>query len=374
MTINISSSVLLNCMQLVNRVIAPNNIMPILDNALFKVEDSKLTIIGTNLENTIITTKEIETTGPNFSIALPAKLITETLRSFPEQNIEIEINEENMEVIIKSSTGKYNLIGLKGDGYPENIDLNQEMRHLIIPTNQLFTGVSNTIISTSVDARRPAMTGIFIDMQEDKLIFAATDAHKLTKNTFSNIKTDDPCSFIMPKKTALLIKSILSNNDTKEVDVSFNEMNIIIKTDEFTMISKQIEGKYPNYNAVIPKDNPYELIIDREILNSAIRRLMVYANPATCLIKMSVSNNTIELRAQDIDTSRFGMEKMTCQYNGDDMMIGFRATQVADVLANIDSQNVRIKLGDSSRAAIFIPNEIKEGEDLLHLVMPMLIK
>ena len=374
MTINISSSVLLNCMQLANRVITPNNVMPILENALFKIDGTNLTIMGTNLENTIITKAEVNETGTNLAVALPAKLITETLRSFPEQNIEIDINEENMEVIIKSSTGKYNFIGLKGEGYPENIDLNQEMKHLSIPTNLLYSGVSNTVISTSADARRPTMTGIFVDMQEDKIIFAATDAHKLTKNTYSSVKTAEPCTFIMPKKTALLIKSMMSGNDTTVVDVSFNEMNIVIKTDDFTMISKQIEGKYPNYNAVIPKDNPYELIIDRETLNSAIRRLMVYANPATCLIKMSVSDNTMELRAQDIDTSRSGMETMTCQYNGEEMMIGFRATQVADVLANIDSQNVRIKLGDSSRAAIFMPNEIKEGEDLLHLVMPMLIK
>ncbi|MCQ2344031.1 MAG: DNA polymerase III subunit beta [Paludibacteraceae bacterium] len=374
MTINISSSVLLNSMLLTNRVIVPNNVMPILENVLFKIEGSKLTIMGTNLENTIITDTEINDTGVNLSIALPAKLITETLRSFPEQNIEIEINEENMEVVIKSSTGKYNFVGIKGDGYPENINLNEDMRHLSLPTNLLYTGVSNTVISTSVDARRPTMTGVFVDLQEDKIIFAATDAHKLTKNSYSSIKTDDPCSFIMPKKTALLIKGMMSSNDTKEVDVSFNEKNIIIKTDDFIMISKQIEGKYPNYNAVIPKDNPYELIIDRELLNSAIRRLMVYANPATCLIKMTVNDNSMELKAQDIDTSRSGMETMTCQYNGEEMMIGFRATQVADVLANIDSQNVRIKLGDSSRAAIFMPNEIKEGEDLLHLVMPMLIK
>lgn len=372
MKFQISSSTLLNCLLMADKAVAPNNVITILENILMEIDDTKLTIIGSNLENTIITSTEIESTGAHLSIALP-HIVVETVKNMPKQPIEIEINENNLEVFIKSSTGMFNCIALSGNEYPQPIDINTERDSIQMPANAILTSVSKTINSTATDEIRPTMTGVYFDFTPEMFTCVATDAHKLSRQSFLDIKSEKPRSFILPKKSAILLKGLISPNDTTPAFVIFDEKNIIFQLDSATVICRQIEGKYPNYNGVIPKDNPYELIIDNETLRNALRCVSNYSNQATQLIKFHVRENVLELTAQDVDTSRSGREELACQYNGNEMTIGFRGPQVAEVLASIEHQTVRIQLADSSRPAIFLPFEQKENENLLNLIMPMLI-
>lgn len=373
MKFKVANSTLLSCLQMADKVVTTNNLVPILENFLIRIEDNKLTVTGSNLENSITSSIEIESTGANLTIALSARLIVDTLRTFPDEPIEFTINEDNMEVVIKSSTGEYNFVGLRGDDFPQQIALNDGFKSFKVPANVIVTGIVKTISSTAVEDIRPTMMGIFVNLETDKLTFVATDAHKLTRYSYSGITSEEPKSFILPKKSAVLLKSIISPNDQSEVTVNYDDKNVIFITENFSLICRQIEGKYPNYNSVIPKNNPFEMVVDNESFRNAIKRVMVFANTATYLIKINVEDNVLEMTTQDVDTGRRGREKLSCQYNGDKLSIGFRATQVADILSSIEGENVKVLLADSSRAAIFLPYEQKENEDLLNLVMPMLI-
>jgi len=373
MKFQISSSTLLNCLQMADKAVAPNNVIPILENILMDIDDTKMTIIGSNLDTTIITSTEIESTGAHLSIALP-HIVVETVKNMPKQPIDIEINEKNLEVFIKSSTGMFNCIALSGTEYPQPVDVNQDSANAIqVPANYILTGVSKTINSTATEDIRPTMTGIYFDFTPEMFTCVATDAHKLSRQSFTEIKSAEPRSFILSKKSAVLLKSIVSPSDTTPAFISFDDKNIIFVLDSATVICRQIEGKYPNYNGVIPKDNPFELIIDNETLRNALKCVSNYSNQATQLIKFHVKENMLELTAQDVDSSRSGREELSCQYSGNEMTIGFRGPQVAEVLSSIEHQTVRIQLADSSRPAIFLPFEQKDNEDLLNLIMPMLI-
>ncbi|MCQ2332550.1 MAG: DNA polymerase III subunit beta [Paludibacteraceae bacterium] len=373
MKFTVANSTLLSCLQMAGKVVAPNNLVPILENFLVVIEDNKLTVTGSNLENSITSSIEIESTGSNLTIALPARLIIDTLRTFPDEPIEFNINEDNMEVVIRSSSAEYNFIGLRGNDFPQTIDLDSSCNSFTAPANVLLTGISKTITSTAIDDIRPTMTGINITIDSAQLTFVATDAHKLTRYAYKDIKSDDAKSFILPKKTALLLKNIISPNDSSEISITFDDKNVIFRNSVFSLVCRQVEGKFPNCNSVIPKNNPFEMIIDKESLRNSIRRIMVFANTSTYLIKMHIAGNLLEITTQDVDTGRSGREQISCQYNGDELNIGFRAPQVADILSSIDSENVKIHLADASRAAIFLPFETTENEELLNLVMPMLI-
>jgi len=372
MKFQISSSALLNCLQMADKAVMPNNVITILENILMEIDDTKMTIIGSNLDNTIITSTEIESTGAKISIALP-HIVVETVKNMPKQPIDIEINEQNLEVFIKSSTGMFNCIALRGDDYPQPIDVDSERFSIKVPANTILTGVSKTINSTATEDIRPTMTGVYFDFTPEMFTCVATDAHKLARQSFTEIKSEEPRSFILTKKSALLMKNLISPSDSSMAEILIDEKNIIFKMESATVICRQIEGKYPNYNGVIPKDNPFELIIDSETLRNALRCVSNYANQATQLIKFHVTENKLELTAQDVDTSRSGREELACQYSGNEMTIGFRGPQVADVLASIEHDTIRIELADSSRPAIFLPFEQKENENLLNLIMPMLI-
>lgn len=372
MKFQISSSTLLDCLLMADKAVMPNNVITILENILMEIDDTKLTVIGSNLDNTIITSTEIESTGAKVSIALP-HIVVETVKNMPKQPIEIEINEQNLEVFIKSSTGIFNCIALRGDDYPQPIDVNTERFSIKVPANVILTGVSKTINSTATDDIRPTMTGVYFDFTPEMFTCVATDAHKLARQSFTEIKIEEPKSFILTKKSAILMKSLISPSDNTPAEILIDDKNIIFKMENATVICRQIEGKYPNYNGVIPKDNPFELIIDNETLRNALRCVSNYANQATQLIKFHVRENKLELTAQDVDTSRSGREELACQYSGNEITIGFRGPQVAEVLASIEHETIRMQLADSSRPAIFLPFEQKENENLLNLIMPMLI-
>lgn len=372
MKFTVSSSTLLHRIQVIGKVIAAKNQMAILEYFLLDVKGNNLTITASDLETTISTTITIDNGDGDVTIALPSKLLSESLKEFGDQPLVFDINPENLAVELKTETGRFNFIGQNSEEFPEEPALGEEILTATVKTGTLATGISKTIFATAVDDGRPMMTGIFFKFENESLTFVATDAHKLVRLVNTATTNDMEASFILPKKSASLLKNILGGlND--EAKISFDDKNIVFEMEGYRMVCRQINGKYPNYNSVIPTNNPYEIIIDRQTFANAIKRIIPFANQASQLIKLTIESGSITLLAQDIDFSNAAQEKISCQFEGDPINIGFKATLLADILSDFSSDEVRLQLADPSRAGIILPSENEENEDLLMLLMPMLI-
>lgn len=372
MKFTVSSSLLLNRLQMVGKVVSSKNTMAILDNFLLQVNGNTLTITASDLETTLRTTIEIENNDGDITIALPAKLLMDTLKEFSEQPLTFEINPENLAVVFRTETGNYNFVGQNGNEYPQAPALSEGHHSNIINAAVLSAGVSKTAFAAATEDLRPTMTGIFFRFTPEGITFVATDAHKLVRLINSTVKSEQETSFILPRKAASLLKNLLGN-EKNDVMISFDEKNIVFEMSHYHMICRQIEGKFPNYNGVIPQNNPYEIIIDRLQFINAIKRIAVFANQGTYLIKLGISSGQMQLSAQDIDFSQSAQEKLPCQYEGDPINIGFKAPLLIDILNGITGNEVRVQLADPSRAGIILPLENEENEDMLTLLMPMLI-
>ncbi len=372
MNFTISSSTLLNRLQSIGRVVPTKSSLSILENFLLHVKDNQLSITASDTETTLNTNIELESSNGEILIALQAKLLMDTLKEFPEQPLTFEINPDNYAVEFHTENGNYSFIGQNGDEFPKLPTLEENFLSSTLTTDILLSGVSKTIFATATNDLRPTMAGIYFNFATDGVTFVATDAHKLVRLTNDSIKTAEESSFILPKKPAILLKTILAS-ETGDVKLSYDNRNIIFDMPTYRMICRQIDGKYPKYNNVIPKDNPFKVIADRQILVNAIKRVATFANQGTNLVKFTITSGKINLTAQDIDFSNSAEESIACQYDGDDIQIGFKATLLIDILNAIPSSDIIIELADPSRAGIILPFENEENEDVLMLLMPMII-
>ncbi len=372
MNFTVSCSALLSRLQSVGRVISSKSPMAILDNFLLKVENNVLTVTASDLETTMTATLELESSDGDIVIALPAKLLMETLKEFSEQPLTFEVNTENFAVLFRTETGTYNFIGQNGMEFPKAQELADDAKSITMPAELLAGGVSKTSFATATDDLRPTMTGIFFNFMPDAVTFVATDAHKLVRLKNTSVHSEEEMSFILPKKPATLLKNILGG-EKGDVNVSFDNKNIVFDMPSYRMICRQIEGRYPSYNNVIPQNNPYRLIVDRLVFINALKRVMAFANQGTMLVKLAISAGSIQLSAQDIDFSISAEERIACQYEGDAIHIGFKAPLLIDILNGISSADIIMELADPSRAGIILPFENEQDEDLLMLLMPMLI-
>lgn len=368
----VSSSALLGRLLSVARVINPKSPMPILENFLLSITGTQLTITASDLETTMTTTLEVESSTGDITLAVQAKLLIDTLREFPEQPLQFDVNPDNLAVLIKTESGTFNFIGLNGDEYPKGIVLEEDHHVIDLQSETLFNGISKAAFATADEDLRPTMTGIFFDIKQDELVFVATDAHKLVRLRNLTVKSGADSSFILPKKPAAALKNILPKV-TGDIKISFDTKNIRFDLPDYTLICRQIEGRFPNYSNVIPTNNPFKVIINRLAFMNAVKRVSVFSNQGTGLIKLSLASNQLNLTAQDIDFSTSAQELVPCQYGDDAIEIGFKAPLLIDILNNINSSEVIIQLADSSRAGIILPFENEPGEDLLMLLMPMLI-
>ena len=372
MKFTVSSSLLLSRLQMVGKVISSKNTMAILDNFLLQVNGNTLTITATDLETTLTTTLEIDNQEGDITIALPAKLLMDSLKEFPEQPLCFDINPENLAVVFRTETGNYNFIGQNGNEYPKAPALKEENFKCTMDAAVLGAGVGKTAFAAATDDLRPAMTGIFFRFDNAGVTFVATDAHKLVRLTNKTVQTENEASFILPRKAANMVKNLVAS-EKGEVRISFDDKNIVFEIPSYIMICRQIEGRFPNYNGVIPQNNPYEIILDRHQFISSIKRIIAFANQGTYLVKLSIATGKMTLSAQDIDFSISAQETIPCQFEGESINIGFKAPLLVDILNGISSNEVRLQLADPSRAGIILPLENEENEDLLTLLMPMLI-
>jgi len=370
----VSSTDLLNHLVSVSKVISSKNTMPILDNFLFQLSENEITITASDLESTLITRLELSNIEGEGTIAIPAKLITDTLKEFPEQPLTFQINPETYGIEIFSENGKFNIVGQNGDDYPELPQLKEDSTSTVYINRQaLQKGIEKTIFATADDELRPVMNGIFIEITPDFMSFVASDAHKLVRYRRMDASSEFESSFILPKKPAGLLKNLLPKEEY-DIKLEFDNKNAFFTLSNYKLICRLVEGNYPSYNSVIPANNPNKMIIDRLAFFNTIKRVSVFSSQSSNLIRMNINENKLVVSAQDIDYSISAVERLNCEYEGDEIEIGFKSTFLLEIISNISDSDVRIELSDPTRAGLFLPAEKQdEKENVLMLLMPMMV-
>jgi len=370
----VSSMELLGHLQAISRVISNKNTLPILDNFLFSLEDGLLEITASDLESTLITQIQLENTDGSGSVAVPARILTDTLKEFPDIPLTFEINTENLMIVIQSENGKFSIMGQNGAEFPQMPVIKDDQKQQVeIEQEVLLTGINKSLFATADDELRPVMNGIFMELSPDDLTFVASDAHKLVRYKRTDATAGSASSFILPKKPASLLKNILPKEENK-VMLEFDDRNASFTLTSYKLVCRLVEGNYPSYNSVIPTDNPYKMSIDRLSFYNTLKRVSVFSNQASNLVKLSLTGNQLNISAQDIDFSISANERLSCQYEGEEMEIGFKSTFLIEILANLSSDDVVLEMSDPTRAGILLPAESEnESEDTLMLLMPMMI-
>ncbi|MDD2985262.1 DNA polymerase III subunit beta [Flavobacterium sp.] len=366
----VSSSYLLKQLQVLGSVISSSNSLAILDNFLFQLEQNRLTVSATDLETTMLATLEIDSTSEG-SVAVPAKLLLEILKTFPEQPLTFTV-EENNTIEISSNSGKYALAYAPGDEFPKAVVLDESSTTLV-PAEVLASAISKTIFAAGNDDLRPVMSGVFFQFSTEGLIFVATDAHKLVKYSRTDVKSSQVAEFIMPKKPLNILKGILSMLDS-DVKIEYNDSNAKFSFDNYMLVCRLIDGKYPNYEAVIPKENPNKLLINRTQFLNSVRRVAIFSNKTTHQIRLKIAGTELNISAEDVDYSNKAEERLTCDYQGDDLQIGFNSRFLTEMLNNLQSDEIQLEMSLPNRAGILTPVDgLDEGEIVTMLVMPVML-
>ena len=372
MKFTVSSSALLSLLATTGKVISNKNTLPILDYFLMELNGNELKVTTSDLETTLIGSITVDSVESEGTIAAPGKLMLDSLKEFPELPLTIDVNDKSWEIKINWKSGSLSIPGASAVSYPAVPTLSAEKKELELDVDVLVNGINKTIFATADDELRPVRNGIFINFSPTALTFVGTDAHKLVKYE-SERETDINASFILPKKPANLLKSVLLKEEDA-IKVAFDSKNALFTLKNHTLVCRLIEGNYPNYNAVIPANNPNKVLVDRIELVNGIKRVAVCSNPTTNLIRMDIEENRINLTAQDIDFSVSANETISCSYDGQPITIGFKSTFLVEILSNIETPTVVIELADSTRAGVFKPvYDEKQSNTSLMLLMPMMI-
>ncbi|HDP75509.1 MAG TPA: DNA polymerase III subunit beta [Bacteroidales bacterium] len=370
----VSSTMLLSHLTVVSKVISSKNTLPILDNFLFKLEGNELEITASDLESTLTTKITLDNVMGDGSIAIPFKILIDTLKEFSEQPLTFEIDTGTLAVVIHSENGQFNIVGQPADDFPKLAELSPESKvSAKVAADIMLNGITKTIFATADDEMRPVMNGVFVELTAEGMTFVASDSHKLVRYRRKDVQVEEFSSFIIPKKPANLLKSILVK-ETGLVNVEFDSKNARFTMSGYTLVCRLVEGEYPNYSAVIPVDNPNRMIIDRVDFYNSVRRVSIYSNAASNLVKLGLTSNQCEVSAQDLDFSVSAYERLNCDYQGDEMEIGFKSAFLVEILANLSSTEVVLSMSDPSRAGLIFPHQNENpDEDVLMLLMPMMV-
>lgn len=370
----VSSDLLYRNLSAISGVMGSNSTMPILDNFLVTIEGNQLKLTASDLESTMTSVIELENVDGEGSVAVPAKILLETLKLMPDMPLVFAIDTENNILKFTSANGEYGAPCFPSDEYPVVKPI-QEPQSFDIRSTVLQRAISKTIFATGNDELRPNMMGVYCALSSDGITFVATDAHKLVRYCNSEVKTDDFSSFILPKKPLAHLKNVLANHtDTVHIDYSQSTHHIRFTFGNFELYSSLKEGKYPNYEQVIPKDNPHVLTIGRDEFLKSIRRLGIYSSQSTFQVRLSLGETGLNMTAEDMDFSYKGAENIQCEYNGEPMEIGFNSRFLREMVENLDVETIQMSFSKPSRAALISPTvQHDENEDVLMLIMPMLL-
>ncbi len=369
----VSSLKLLRSLQALSGVLNSSNTLPILDDFLFELQESQLKITASDLETTMTVTIVPEMVDGTGNLAIPARLLLDIMKTFPDIPITFDINNDSLAIELFAGEGKFRLSGHKSDEFPQLPSMDN-VTELKLSSELLVNAFEKTIFATGNDELRPVMSGVLCDMSEDYMTFVATDAHKLVRYRRLDAKIESPASFILPKKPITQLKNLLSGKEDNPVELSFNQTNAFFRFGNIRMVCRLIEGKYPNYEAVIPTHNPNKLTIDRQSLLNSIKRVAIFANQSTHQVRFKITGQELQLSAEDLDYSNEAKERLTCNYEGDDMEIGFNSRFFIEMLNNLDQDEIKLEMSAPNRAGILFPvgNE-NESEDVLMLVMPVML-
>ena len=364
-----SSSGLLKQLQNIAGVINANTVLPILEDFLFEVEAGRLTVVATDLETVMRIQMDIEAREAG-RVCIPAKILMDSLKNLPEQPLTFTI-DKNFGVEITSDNGKYKVMGENPDNFPKE-PTSDDATSFTMPSTALVTAINKTLFAVSNDDLRPAMAGVFFELNKEFIQFVATDAHRLVRYKRTDVSCPRPDSLIVPKKPLNLLKSALPDNDD-ELTISYNPNHLFVKHGTTQMSCRLIDARFPDYKVVIPSDNPYKLVMDKSAFQSALRRVSVFSNKSTNQVALNISGSELQLAAQDVDFSFEGNERMQCQYDGENLTIAFNARFLIEMLNAADGSEVRIELSTPTKAGILKPTEQEPEEDLLMLVMPLML-
>ncbi len=366
----ISSSSLLKQLNSVSGVIASNPLVPILENFLFEIDKESLTITASDLQTTIITQLSVESKEVG-SVCVPAKILQDTLKNLPEQPVTFNIDESTYVITIRSNNGNYKLSGENATDFPK-IPAIKNASKVDVSSEILSKALSNTIFATSTEDLRPAMTGVYFQLNETNLTFVSTDGHRLVRYRRVDVASESPASIIVPRKALTLLKNSLPNENSP-VSMEFNQANAFFSFNSTKLICRLIDERYPDYENVIPLDNPNKLAINRIDLLNCLKRISIYANKTTHQVRLKMTGSEVQVSAEDLDFSNEANERLVCEFTGDDMEIGFNAKFLLEMLNNLDSETIAINMSIPSKAGLINPVESNENEDILMLVMPVML-
>ena len=373
MRFTVSSSALSSKLNMLAKVIGSKNSLPILDCFLFQVANGEMSITASDSDNVIKSTLALTDHDGEGEFCVPNRVILDALKELPEQPLHFDVDAAGEAIAIKIvyQNGLYNFTGQSAEEYPRTQSMTDACTTVSLPTEMLINNISRSLFATANDELRPVMNGIYFDLTADALAIVASDGHKLVRSTNFTIKSESPSAFNLPKKPASLLKNILSK-DGDDAIIKFDDRSAEIQFTDGVMRCRLIDGRYPNYNSVIP-NNPNEVTVDRRGLQSALRRVLPFASESSQLIRFHIESGRFEVSSEDIDFSTSAKEQLSCEYNGSPISIGFKGSSLMEILGNITSDNIIIQLADPSRAGIIVPAEQPENEDILMLIMPMLL-
>ncbi|MDZ4071974.1 MAG: DNA polymerase III subunit beta [Sediminibacterium sp.] len=365
----VSSSSLLKHLQQISGVINANTVLPILEDFLFEIQDKKLSVVATDLETVMRVQMDVESKA-NGKVCIPAKILMDSLKNIADQPLTFNI-DKNFAVEITSDNGKYKVMGENPDNFPKE-PAADDTTGFDMTSSGLLTAINKTLFAVSNDDLRPAMTGVFFELSKEGVQFVATDAHRLVRYKRTDAHASKTDSFIVPKKPLNLLKNALPDNDDA-ITVSYNSNHLFVNHGSTQMICRLIDARFPDYKVVIPADNPYKLIVNKADFQNALRRVNVFSNKSTNQVALSITGSELQMAAQDIDFSFEGNERMSCQYDGEDLQIAFNAKFLIEMLSAADTEDVKMELSTPTKAGLIKPTEQAEGEDLLMLVMPLML-
>lgn len=372
MRLTISSTALASRLLALSKVFNSKNSMPILDCYLFEVNGSQLTITASDSENVMTTKLQLEEPGGEGTFAVNNHTILDAVKELPEQPLTLDVDMSTFAIKVIYQNGIYNFNAQSGDEFPRFQPLQDSAASIVIDSKTLSNDISRSIFATANEELRPVMNGIFFDLNSEALAIVASDGHKLVRTRNKNITSASPMSFILPKKPSTLLKNVLQRNDD-DILIRFDERNANISFTDGTLACRLIEGRYPNYNSVIPQNNPNQLTIDRLVLLGVIRRVLPFASDSSQQVRLHIEMGKVVISSEDIDFYTSAKEEIVCDYNGTTMDIGFKGTSLMEILNNLDCDEIMLELADPSRPCLILPAQQPENEDILMLIMPMLL-
>jgi len=366
----VSTSTLLKQLQAVSGALSNTAVLPILENFLFEISDDTLTISATDLQTSMTTSLRVES-KENGKVAIPSRILLDTLKNLPEQPVIFAIDSKSFAIEMSAGDGKYKLSGENGDDFPKIPVVDQDSSFKI-NSQVLLEGIVKTIFAVSSDELRPAMTGVYWELSPEHVTFVATDAHKLVRYRRSDASAEKVSSFIIPKKALNLLKNSLPA-ETTEVRVDYNSTSAFFKFNNIRLVCRLIDERYPDYETVIPKINPNRLTLDRGPFLNALKRVSIFSNKTTHQVRLKINGSELSISAEDVDFSNEAFERLGCHYEGEDLEIGFNSRFLIEMLSNLDSSSITLEMSTPNRAGLIVPAEASDGEDVLMLVMPVML-